>query len=275
MKIILSLALFVVFVSSVNAQYYYRDQVVTTQTAARLQKWKNSGVRNINVKSIEATGEESEGFYSNQTINRDYTQVTTTTRSEGTTESVFTAYYNGQGQMMRTVDTSDGSYSETVYSYNPDGTLQSIMNNNRSSGGVTEKEHHYWSYGADKKPERMLRVRNGTDTTTITLIKDENGNIGEETAIRRGAKLPSVFYYYDAKNRLTDIVRYNAKAKRLLPDYVFEYNESGDLASMMIVPEGSDEYQRWMYQYDERGLRLSETCFNKRKQLVGKIEYKY
>jgi hypothetical protein len=70
-------------------------------------------------------------------------------------------------------------------------------------------------------------------------------------------------------------VRFNAKAQRLLPDYIFEYEENGDLSTMMVVPEGSSDYQKWYYKYDEGGLKLIDFCYNKRNELQGKIEYQY
>ena len=45
--------------------------------------------------------------------------------------------------------------------------------------------------------------------------------------------------------------RYHEKAKRLLPDYMFEYEENGELSTMTVVPEGSSDYQKYYYKYDE------------------------
>jgi len=93
--------------------------------------------------------------------------------------------------------------------------------------------------------------------------------------VRNGIALPSYYYYYDEKNRLTDVVSYNVRAKRLLPLYIFEYNDDNQLASMLVVPEGSDDYQKWIYEYNERNQKVKETCINKRKQIVGRVEYQY
>ncbi len=96
----------------------------------------------------------------------------------------------------------------------------------------------------------------------------------EEKPVRNGQSLPSVYYYYDNEGRLTDIVRYNQKAGRMLPDYVFEYN-SGHISSMLFVPNGSSDYQRWIYVYDANGLKSNETCYDKKRQVVVKIRYNY
>jgi hypothetical protein len=44
---------------------------------------------------------------------------------------------------------------------------------------------------------------------------------------------------------------------------------------MTVVPEGSDDYQKWYYTYDDNGLKQAEFCYNKKNQLLGKIEYSY
>ena len=103
---------------------------------------------------------------------------------------------------------------------------------------------------------------------------DENGNVIEEEAFKQGVSEGKVYYYYDDKHRLTDVVRYNVKARRLLPDYIFEY-EDDELSTMTLVPEGSDDYQKWYYTYDEKGLKQADFCYNKKNVLLGKIEYKY
>ena len=87
----------------------------------------------------------------------------------------------------------------------------------------------------------MLKIMNGTDTTYVRFIPDEKGNIGEEHATRNGEALPIVYYYYDDNNRLTDIVRYNMKAQRLLPDNIFEYREDGKMTSLLAVQEGGSQ----------------------------------
>ncbi|MBS1656331.1 MAG: hypothetical protein JSU05_15870, partial [Bacteroidetes bacterium] len=78
------------------------------------------------------------------------------------------------------------------------------------------------------------------------------------------------------KNRLTDIVRYNEKLKKLLPDYMFEYSDAGQVIQKITVPANrAAGYLIWRYQYNNNGLKTKEACFDKDKQLTGKIEYVY
>ena len=75
--------------------------------------------------------------------------------------------------------------------------------------------------------------------------------------------------------QVTDIVRFNLKAQRMLPDYVFEYDDAGKIISAIQVPQGSADYLIWNYFYNSAGLKIKELCFNKQKQLQGTIEYQY
>jgi YD repeat-containing protein len=182
--------------------------------------------------------------------------------------------YNSMGRLIRTTDTSDTYKSTTEYTYNDAGQLTSLINNSvETDNQVSASEKHLWVYDGGQL-KKMIKIKGETDTTIVNLIKDEKGNIVEEKSVRNGQSLPSIYYYYDNDGRLTDIVRYNQKADRLLPDYVFEYI-SDRISSMLFVPPASTDYQKWIYQYAANGLKLSETCYDKKKQMVVKINYNY
>jgi YD repeat-containing protein len=249
--------------------------LVTNQNIDQLQRLKSAKVTNIQVSSFEGDGMQDENFAVTQTINGNYTRVVTNSKSSVANESELATWYDNNGRILKTTDTTDGFSSTTEYKYDNEGRLIDIRNVSSSAGQSRETEEHRWSFTADGKPERMLKIKNGSDTTYVTFVLDENGNVVEENARRKNNNLPSYYYYYDSNNRLTDIVRYNQKAGRLLPDYVFEYNDKGLISSMLVVPEGSDDYQRWYYEYNESGLKVKESCYNKRRQLLGRIEYRY
>lgn len=258
-----------------RSQYYYKDQLTTLQTIQQAQQYKQQKIRKIKLLSFESDNLPSEGFLVEQTFNNQYTQASTVTRSPVTGESELKTFYNAQGQLLKTADTTDGASSVTEYVYNSQGRPVKISNASTSAGQHISKETHIWFFDEGVKPKEMLRIKNDTDTTYVQFALDEQGNVTEENSRRNGSSLQPVYYYYDDQNRLTDIVAYNQKARRLLPLYVFEYAPSGLLHSMMVVPEGSDNYQKWIYEYNEQGLKMKETCYNKRKQMLGRIEYKY
>jgi YD repeat-containing protein len=93
--------------------------------------------------------------------------------------------------------------------------------------------------------------------------------------MKNGRMTGNLYYYYNDKNQMTDIVRYNDRAQRLLPDYMFEYSPAGQVIQKITVPGNNSEYLIWRYQYDARGLKIKEACFDKAKQLIGRIEYQY
>jgi hypothetical protein len=260
-----------------QAQFYYKDIVVTGQTADRWKLFKGNKVRSVKLSSYESDGQPSEGFEGDQEVSSDYSLISTHTRSPRSADSRLMAWYSPDGFPTKTLDTSDTYRSTSEYRYDPPGRLTAIVNTSvETDNQVTAEEQHLWSYNANGKPSSMLKIKNGADTTFVRLVADEKGNIIEEHAYRNKAELPAVYYYYDADNRLTDIVRYNQRAQKLLPDYIFEYDAAGKIASTLMVPEqGSYEYQKWIYEYDEKGLKTKESCFNKRKELMGMIGYAY
>ncbi|MBI3884015.1 MAG: hypothetical protein HY305_07380 [Sphingobacteriales bacterium] len=107
----------------------------------------------------------------------------------------------------------------------------------------------------------------------VNFTIDEKGNVGEEEEVALYNK--HFFYYYDDKNRLTDIVHYNAIKKKVSPDFIFEYNEEGQLGQMISVGEGvNSSYSIWRYYYTNN-LRTEERCFSEDKKLMGYFIYEY
>lgn len=260
---------------SAKAQYYYKDIVGPRQTMEKTAKYKNQKIHSVKVASYEFDGERTEDFNGTQIISSDYSRVTTSFKTPLAGESELTTFFDGKGRLVKTIDTTDGSHSESEYFYTDQGWVSKITNVSTSAGNKKEKEEHLWYYNSDGKPERMIRVKNNSDTAYVNFVLDEKGNVAEENSMRRNVALPSFYYYYDDQNRLTDIVSYNVKAKRLLPLYIFEYNDNNQLSSMLVVPEGTDDYQKWVYEYNEAGLKVKETALNKRKQILGRVEYEY
>ena len=210
-----------------------------------------------------------------QKVFDNYGKIETYTKSLQNGASQLNSWYNNNGQLIKTLDTSEDYSSTTSYEYMTDGKLILITNSSTSAGQFSSSEVHRWTYNAAGKPQKMLRIRNGADTTVYTFVIDEKGNVVEEHGLRKDQAEPTYYYYYDDKNRLTDIVRYNMKAQRLLPTNVYSYNAAGNLAGMLLVPEGSNDYQRWYYDYDERGLKTKERVYNKKQEMLGKVEYQY
>jgi hypothetical protein len=264
--------LLVVFTA--NSQYYYKDILLARQNQENWNNFHGKKVREVSIQSIDANNEQTPDFTCVQKVAADFSSISTFTKSTNVPASTLTAYYDQSGRMVNTVDTSDTYKSTTEYTYNENGQVSTMLNNSvETDNQIVTTEKHIWVYDG-ASPKKMIKIKGNTDSTWVTFVKDEKGNIVEEKPVRGGQSQPSVYYYYDNDGRLTDIVRYNQKAGRLLPDYVFEYN-SGRLSSMLFVPNGSTDYQRWIYVYDANGLKTNETCYDKKRQVVVKIRYNY
>jgi hypothetical protein len=257
-----------------GAQYYYKDIVAPRQTQDTWKAYRSSKVSKVNILSTEPDGSPTPGFACSQTISPDYKSAETFTKSANVQASDLRTFYDPQGRVVKTIDSSDTYKSTTEYRYNEQDELVDLKNTALETDNRVEAvEQHLWSY-QNGKPVQMLKIKGNSDTTTVHFKTDEKGNIIEERAVHGRESLPVIYYYYDDRGRLTDIVRYNEKAGRLLPDYMFEYGPQG-LSSMLFVPPGSGDYQKWVYEYDDRGLKTRDLCFNKRKEMVARISYQY
>ncbi len=257
----------------VNAQYYYKDIISNTQVVADMKSYKENKVKKITLKSFEDDGAESRGFYCEKKINRDYTQADLYTRADISAASLFTSTFDKAGKLLNTYDSSLLSVTQIVYTYNDKsqiGTITSMIRSKDDDFENSIKEQHLYEY-ENGKPVKMVRVKNGRDTTNILLAADDNGNIAIEKDTKNGTKF---YYYYDAKNRLTDIVQENEYSQNAKPNYVFEYNNAGLITQMTALEEGSKSYFVWKYNY-ENGLRTKERCFTDERKLMGSIEYEY
>ncbi len=272
----LGLTLLISFIAHTGySQHYYNDLVMSNEIVKKRAVYQANKVRSVKMISYDNNNQPIEGFGGSQAVASNYATITTETSTSLSGKDEITHYFNEKGQLSQSIDTTDGNKVVIQYTYDANNRISGITNTSFSPGGYTTREQHLWFYNAAGKPEKMLKIKNGTDTTNVTFKLDEKQNVGEERSVHNGVEQPVVYYYYDDKDRLTDVVRYNNRAKRLLPDYIFEYDEAGRIAMMLVTTSGGADYQKWLYKYDERGLKLKDECYAKNKMLIGKIEYSY
>jgi hypothetical protein len=166
--------------------------------------------------------------------------------------------------------------SSNFYEYDSKGHLIKVLNISTSvDDDFTSKitEEHLYLYDTKGHASKMLRIKNQLDTTTVLFTSDEKGNIIDEKDLGKNGK--HYYYYYDAKNRLTDVVKYNSLRDKLLPDLLFEYNSASQITQMITTEEGiSNNYYVWKKIYND-GLRIIEKCFTKENELLGYFEFEY
>ncbi len=271
-----SLFLLCLSAAPVMGQYYYKDILNTRQVQAEKKILQEKQIRSIKIHSFEPDGSESEGFFCEKKISKDYRKFETVTRAANTGKSILTAFYNAKGLLEKTVDSSELSVNYSLYEYDGNNNIVSVTSTSSSSDdnfNTTITEVHKYFYNEKGLPQKMLRIKNSTDSTLVDFISDDKGNITDE--IERSPRGRHYYYYYNADNRLTDIVRYNAIKKQLRADFIFEYDDEGQLIQMVVVEDGAgSDYYTWKYVYNE-GLRIIEKCFAKNKSLMGYVEYEY
>ena len=263
------------FTHQAHAQYYYKDIVNAGISSQQFQLLKKNNIKKVTVTSLERDGEPTEGFLIDQRVDGRANKLAIFTKSDFTGASYLETVFNDAGQIISSLDTGNLTTTNTSYTYTQN-KLSSINSSSGETGeAATSTETHTYSYNAAGQPVQMLRIKNGTDTVLVKFIADENGKPGEEQWWKNGRKTETYFYYYDGRGNLTDIVRYNKIARRLLPDFTFEYNEAGQLYQQTVIQTGSNTYHIWRYTYDARGLKTGEVIFNKEKQPEGKVQYTY
>ena len=270
---ILGLSLLISFIAhTAYSQHYYNDLVMTNEIVKKRAVFQANKVKVVKMTSFDGNGQPIEGFGGSQAVSP--TSITTETFTSLSGKDEITHYFNEKGQLTQSIDTTDGNKVIIQYTYDANNLITGITNMSFSPGGYSTREQHLYFY-KDGKPDKMLKIKNTTDTTVVTFKLDEKGNVGEERSVHAGTEQPTVYYYFDDKNRLTDVVRFNNRVKKLLPDYIFEYNEGGNVSMMLVTTSGGADYQRWVYKYDEKGLKQRDECYAKNKMLIGKIEYSY
>jgi YD repeat-containing protein len=276
MKSLLLAAILFTGLSS-SAQYYYKDIVGTKESSELLKSYMKNKVSRVALSSFDADNTKSDNLFVQQEFTPKERVLKTTTATGGDNQNASTVftYADENANITRTVDSSGVVVNTTTYGYDASGNLQ-LVTINSSDTTISESEQHFWQW-ENGKPSTMLRVKNKRDTTYVSFKLDENGNVSEERETHKKLTSKPYFYYYNDNNQLTDIVRYNERAKQLLPEYMFEYSSSNQVIQKITVPTNNSDYLIWRYQYNPQGLKVKEVVYSKqdKKTPMGKIEYQY
>jgi hypothetical protein len=265
---------FLCFSGLASAQYYFNDIISIRQGNDQYKIWRAQKIAAIKTISYEPDNSITDGFSVTQEISRDGKKVTITTLTNDRTSITVNTY--DLGVLKRTQSNNKNISNKTDYTYDAQGRISKVnLSTIDTFMNSTISEIHEWTYDEYGAPASMLKIKNQLDTITVKFIKDDKGNIGEEKWQKNGRTIESYFYYYNANRQLTDIVRYNSKLKKLLPDFVYEYNTANQPTQMTQFSLGSNNYFVWKYKYNDKGLRTEEICSDKSKLQVGRIEYQY
>ena len=261
---------------ALQAQYYYNDIINTRETNRLMKTYLTNKVRTISGTGFDQRGAKATDFSEFHEVRENGMALKSTTITNLNKTLIYYRFDN-QGRIVNMTDSSTAVESTTTYQYDGDGRISKVQNTTKDAASdFNQTEVHQWIYNTAGKPEKMWRIINTTDSLEIRFAPDEDGNTGDEKTIRRGIETGTIYYYYYEKKRLSDIVRYNNKAKKLLPDVLFEYDENDRVIQKITTTSSLTlGYLIWRYIYDEKGLKTKEALFNDDKQLTGKIEYNY
>lgn len=261
---------------SSKAQYYYEDIVSTNETNKLIRSYKDNKVLRVTSTGYDPLGVKTSDFSEQQEVLQNGSVLKTTTRNN-LNITILISRFDDQSRLVSVADSANDVKSFTVYTYDPAGKIILIKNTTRDTSlEINNVETHQWIYNSKGQPTKMLRIVNDNDTTEYRFNIDDKGNVADEQSFRKGKAGEMIYYYYDDNNHLTDIVRYNDKYKKLLPDYMFEYDEQGHvLQKTTLLSNLHLGYLIWRYIYNDKGLKTKEALFNKDKEITGKIEYNY
>ncbi len=265
------------FIVNVFSQFYYSDIVSVKNTNTNYSLHKANKVKSITVKNVTQQTEDENAFAIKEIFKKNWQEKVTQANLPNGSERTFTTTFSND-KIARKDDDGLNVNSLIRYEYDANSRLTAIRTSSvdtsaEFSDGFFEK--HLFYYDAQGIPTKMFKIKNNTDTTTVLFIKDEVNNIGEERWYRKNELIETYYYYYNEKKQLTDIVRFNAKYEKMLPEFLFEYNENNQVMQMTQIPFGSSNYTVTKYTYDEKGLKTLEKIFTKRGDLLNKIEYVY
>ncbi|GAC1588939.1 MAG: hypothetical protein NVS3B19_08690 [Ginsengibacter sp.] len=270
---VLLLGLLLSFNSS--GQFYYKDLWNTTQLNKESFKLKNEGIRHIAIKSFEDDDSPSQGFFCERKIDKDFTNSQMISNSYITGSSITLTFYNDAGQVIKVIDSTSSSVNRTIYQYEKNKLKQitTFTKSDDNNGGISES--HQYFYNTNGQVDKMIRRKMDNEYSLTNFSLDKNGNVIEEVEVIKGRPGKKFLYYYDEHNRLTDVVHNSIRANQLLPDYVYEYDNKGNIIKLISTDEGASNYFTWLYNYDDRNLRVTEKCFSKERRLLGSINYIY
>lgn len=271
-----SLILLLVLPFAARAQYYFNELLAAHTIEQRMKTLVEQKVATVTATGYDERGARSRDFNEWQQVQPSTRTWLTQTRN-GLNITRMAYRFNEAGRLVSISDSSAGVTSQSEYSYDAQQRIKEVVITVKDSAQeFSNTESHQWTYDAAGKPAKFLRIVDKKDTTEFRFTIDEKGRVADEQLFRRNTGLDQLYYYYNSQDNITDIVRYNKRIKKLLPDFMFEYDEQGRVAQKIAtLSTRTSDYIIWRYAYNEQGLKSREALFNKQKEMTGRIDYTY
>ena len=262
---------------SAYSQFYYNDIISTADITRRLNDYVTNKVSTVTATATDAYGTKNNSFYELHEVKENGKLVRVSRLDEaGKKTTVYRFGNNGQLQMQ--VDSANGVKDVTIYKYDANNRIVSVMNTaSDTENEFNQIEEHVWIYDENGSPKKMWKIINNRDSLGYEFALDEKKKVADEHLSRNGVAYdPLYYYYYDELGRLSDIARYNKIANRILPDFIFTYDEKNRIIQKLAtVPGASTGYVTIRYGFNEQGLKTKEVMFNRLKEKTGTIDFTY
>lgn len=259
--------------SFVNGQFYYSDLMGLQQTQKNYEI-----LRKNRIKEISGTGTAAEGAVKIQTlieVPTDGKRIVKSISENNRTKELVKQYFE-MGRLKKIIIHNPGVKTAIEYQYNGKGLLSYLASTVKdSSSGSSITETHHWEYNNNGSPKKMIKKTTGMDSLSVEFLTDSIGLVLEEGWFKKDKKIETFYYYYLPENRLSDIVKFNTKAQKLLPDFVFEYDQKGQLTKMIQVGNNGRNITYWDYSYFSNGLRETEIARDRNKNLIISTQYQF
>jgi hypothetical protein len=262
-----------------SAQYYYQDILASERANQNFAAYKAASVKRVVATSFEKDGTETENFGIEQVLNERAQTLATITKSDFTGTHQMLTFFGPDGKILSVIDSGVNIVNKTTYQYTllgKIGAIATVSFEPSDTNRYTVSEQRIYQWNLKGQLTNGLLIKNGVDTTAMMFSYDVGSTQpAMEKWYKRGQKTETWYYYYDEKGRLTDVVRYSERAKKMLPDYVFEYNADGKIEKQIIIQPGSNFYRNIVYEYNDKGLKAAESIFYKSLTQEGRVVFTY
>ncbi|MGH2645703.1 MAG: hypothetical protein ACRDE2_17260, partial [Chitinophagaceae bacterium] len=157
-----------------QAQYYYQDVINTQNTIKEHRQYQDNKIDHIRIRSFDDNNDLNKNFDCVKEFSNDFKRVITRTGSFETGNSVVYSYFDDQGRIQRSTDSTANSVNDTYYYYDKKHTdqidsLHFISSAIQNADTFRYTESHIYQYDSTGKPIKMIRLKNESPFSIVTF----------------------------------------------------------------------------------------------------------